>query len=276
MKKRAMLVIAFIAWLLCASIIWSADSPPQAKNILLKSREISPDPRGAAAQKISTQGIIQEKYRIIQFDHIVSEEEKARLEEEGIHLLAYIPENAWYAKVSRKRSSFSSRYMTYIGDIYPEDKFQSGLIEQLRSECRVKDCRIPLQITFFSDVDENYARQIAQKHGLVVKQESSTIWIINATLPDIDSLLAENAIYWVEPAFKKKIALNNGARGAVSVDAAQFSPFNLNGSGIVIAEWDAGWAEQGHGDLAGRVRIGDNSTTGNLTCNDGTCNGNGA
>ena len=50
---------------------------------------------------------------------------------------------------------------------------------------------------------------------------------------------------------------NDGIRAAIGVNSVQTAPYKLNGEGVVIGEWDGGWADPTHPDLAGRVAIGD-------------------
>ena len=50
---------------------------------------------------------------------------------------------------------------------------------------------------------------------------------------------------------------NDGSRIAVGANTMQSSPYCLNGSGVVIGEWDGGWADWTHNDLSPRVTVGD-------------------
>lgn len=85
----------------------------------------------------------------------------------------------------------------------------------------------------------------------------SSYWRATISEIDITNLACEDAVQWIQEVAPPKTVNNDGSRVAVGANTAQAQPYDLNGSGVVIAAWDAGWVDWMHNDLAGRVVVGD-------------------
>ena len=79
----------------------SEDLEDSSNKVLLKSREFIPHKGTSEIVKNKIKAKAPEKSHILlQFDSIPNEEEKEKLEKQGIKLLSYIPNKAWFASIS--------------------------------------------------------------------------------------------------------------------------------------------------------------------------------
>lgn len=224
-----------------------------SKPILLKSGKISPysvidgNIEKHSKSVLSRIGDLK-KHVIVQFDHIPDEEEKKLLADEGMNLLDYIPENAWYAsaKLSEIEKIAEKHGITYVGEVSSENKKDFAAESLGMSEIRVM---------FFSDTEKEDMKNVISTYG-DFQEASNNVWSVQIDEGRIDDLLNEDAVQWIE---KKPnlITLNDGSRSLISVSESQVAPYGVNGSGVVLAEWDFGWAEETHSGLANRTTIGD-------------------
>ncbi len=266
------LVVVLVMFLVDAAMAENgAAKSAVKKGIFLKSRTMNAEPEGQAGyrsafvseeMKIRSELDFSQKdkvHAVIQLDHIPSPEEKRLLAEGGISLLSYIPEDAWLASVdSRSVSDYSESMITFVSSLQPQDKHDPSLFEQVISGCETERCTASFFVACFEDVPDEACESVISGYADVDRKDLNG-WIVSAEIDDIDSLLSEDEIKWVEIAFKGKSEMNNGTRKATGVRVVQAYPFSLNGTGVVVAEWDSTWAERTHGDLSGRVTRGDSS-----------------
>jgi len=225
--------------------------------IILKSRQFIPYSVIDSTLKKEVQKSVLSKFSLpderkhvmIQFDYIPNEKEKLELEAEGVFLLDYIPEKTWYASVilSDIENIASIESVKYIGPLLPKDK--KGFISD--------DSEADLAVMFFSDVDRKEIKKLLKRYGTVKEEPlNNNVWIVSVARNMVDGIVNEDSVQWIErkPGL---ISLNDGSRALIDADVAQVAPYGLNGTNIVIAEWDDGWAEQTHDALADRVTRGD-------------------
>ncbi len=230
--------------------------------ILLKSRAIeAAKEKAAAKQFIQSQQKFNKRHIILQLGHIPDNDEKQGMTEDGITLLDYIPDKAWFAYVQNP-AALDKYNVTYSGDILPEDKMSQYLAVGNLSE------PIKITVVFFSDASRNDMIDILSKYG-EIKSGYENRWELRMSPEKIRQLASEDAVRWVEYSPSIRQIFNDGSRTAESVDVVQLSPYSLNGTGIVVAEWDGGWVDNTHADLAGRVTLADNGTCGGG--DSGTC-----
>ena len=177
-----------------------------------------------------------EKHSIIKFDHVLSEKEKRDLENQGIKLLSYIPDNTWIVSTNKNIKKYKISKENKIG---------------FKNLIKNSDHTVNLTVLFFKDVDPDIK---LKNMKLISRVDSINGLIVNVPLADIDLLLDDNNVQWVEPQLPEPIEFNDGARTSSNVDVLQT---NLTGSSIKIGEWDAGHADNTHYDLINRIIFGD-------------------
>ncbi len=181
---------------------------------------------------------------IIQLEDNPTEEEKAALAARGIRLLEYIPEHAWIAMVDNPRQLLPN---LHAASFLPSDKTSApaGLVT----------------IRLFGDVSREEGEDIVkgvQPDALYITETGS--WLARLTGEQIRQLTEEDAVQRIEPARRPLATALDGLRTAAGVDPLHTAAYDLNGSGVVVAIWDAGWVQNNHPDMDGRVIIGDNAS----------------
>jgi len=100
MKKEGLFVILF--FLINISAVGASDE------ILLKSRRFIPAAGITAAAKAKIEAIPQRAHVLIQLERIPTIKERKELEAEGIRLLSYIPNKAWFASIPSSQAANSA------------------------------------------------------------------------------------------------------------------------------------------------------------------------
>ncbi|MFH1681805.1 MAG: S8 family peptidase, partial [Candidatus Eisenbacteria bacterium] len=84
---------------------------------------------------------------------------------------------------------------------------------------------------------------------------------VNIREEQIDRLLREDPVQWIEQAPPPKRELLDDLRDAVHADTVQAPPYGLNGTGAVFGQWENGSPATTHDDLQGRVTLVDPMST---------------
>ncbi len=263
------------------SSLKSVEDPYQ---IHLKSRKFKPkaDLRAVLGQRFSSQRRSADSriHVLIQFKQIPDKNERAELRRLGIKLLSYIPNNAWLASVDQNKMSqavFISN-IRWVGTLKPEDKISPSILKGgVAKRSRNTDGSVNISVIIFSDVETDTARDILEKYGNTTEHIDENRWSLTLNEDRINDLAKEDIVQWIEEPPPPRTPLNNGLRAAIGADNAQASPYNLNGTGVVVAEWDNGVVQANHSDLLGRVTVRDTgvSVSGHATHVAGTLIGNG-
>ena len=271
-------VIAVLGVLTVAADTTSVNLDDRSTEIILKSRQFVPDTglNYGVKSKLEVLGEVgvEKTHVLMQFYQVPNASEKAALNEYlEVDLQTYIPNNAWFADIPCDSASdiIAQPNVRWIGNILPDDKVSPQIRDYGVGAWAVNpNGTANLLVTFFSDVSADEAKQVIIKYGRVVAGPSTwggNVWTVSVHENFISSLASEDPVEWIESVPPPKTINNDGSRAALKVDTVQAAPYYLNGSGVVIAEWDSGWADWSHNDLAGRVTVGD---TGSLKMNHST------
>lgn len=265
-------LLVFFVLLISTFLFTGISDPKEYKkrpdNIYIKSIDNVPDkykkwnPLPALPEAF---GVNPERYAIIQLDHIPSNEEKKDLQKEGIYLVKYIPENSWIAKVNYNKAK-SRKDVVYLSELNPEDKIDPAIFDE--GDWYREGDYLFLRVSFFEgSLDKQ--KNILESYGEVLEEGKN--WLVKINQENLYNLASEHTIKWITYRSPPIKVFNNGARAASNVDYVQ-DTLRLNGTGVVVAEWDQGWAESTHDALTGRIIIGDNSTSGSISCSSsGNC-----
>jgi len=147
----------------------------------------------------------------------------------------------------------------WLGNILAEDKVAPHIKDTGVGSWAVNlDGSVNLLVTFFDDVSADEARQVIGRYGCVIEAPvMSNYWSVTISESDISNLAGEDAVQWIQEVPPPNTVHNDGLMAAIGGNVAQAPPYSLDGSGVVIGEWDSGWADWMHNDLAGRVTVGD-------------------
>jgi len=277
------LILLFLTSLTCSL---DSDVVSDPNPVLLKSRQFTPVQKVQDAvpanrfQELLGASVNNEPVRkLIQFDHIPTSEEKQELSENGVTLLVYIPDNAWIASVAPGSTDVLEAHgLTFTDELSPEDKISQRILESGPGKWSLNpDGTFSIVVMFFSDAPVDEIRNTIEKYGKVAEALSDNIWSVKISEDSIIDLASENIVEWIEDAPLPLLAGNDESRSMIGADTVQSAPYSLNGSGVVIAMWDAGHAS--HTDFSNRTTIrdpNDGSVNEHATHVAGTLIGNGS
>lgn len=253
-----------------------AQTQEEQYRITLRSRTFIPEPgveRGIDDSLMIKLERGETFHIMLQFKELPTREIRENLEAQGVRLLSYINGNAYYAAVSKPKTSNSYlgrmrdtevSIIRWAGQIQPSDRIEPDLLTGNFAEWAVnEDSTIKIRVLFFEDVDSTAQLELLNRYTHQFKQHSPNIWQINIEPAKIKSLASEEVVYWIEqepPPYKLG---NDVTRKEVNIDDVQsFNPSNssysgYSGAGIQVIVLDTGidWDGVGndHEDFQDRV-----------------------
>ncbi|MCK4305350.1 MAG: S8 family serine peptidase [Candidatus Eisenbacteria sp.] len=223
--------------------------------ILLQSRTFTPEP-GLSDELRSGHG---GQHAIIQFWDIPAG--GADWDYGGVKLLGYLPHYAYQAWIPSGALDQLRDHgeVRAVVPIEPADKIQTVLRTRGASEyAHNPDGTLRLIVLAFGDVNRDHAVEVLTRYGTLTGiSRRKNMFTLRAPESAIYELAAEDVVAWIQQVPSPNEDLLDQALPAVRGDHAQDPPYNLSGQGVVLAEWDSGWADVDHDDLLGRVTIGD-------------------
>ncbi len=124
------------------------------------------------------------------------------------------------------------------------------------------DPLVALYVMLHDDVDIELCEQDMTHvfHGKIRStiKTNNTI-VVELPYSEIEYLIEDERVLYVEPALPKFSELNNSNRAVTQADAAQAFPYNLDGSGVTVMVYDGGYGWSGHPDFGGRHTTRDSS-----------------
>jgi len=242
MKHQKKLILPIIMLLYFSIPFTSSSRASEINNyqISLESRIINPEL--LSFSKIESQcSILNNRHVLIQLDDIPSSIEKRQLRQLGINLLGYIPNYAWFAKLTNPQITVFDN-IRYISEIAVTDKISSNLLNNGVSEngC-ISDDIIKVFTVFFDDVSDNQIEVFIESYGSG-ERVFNDIWEITLHKDMLTKLADEDIVHWVENVSPDKITHVDSIRSAISANEVQESPYNLHANGYTVAMWDGGTA----------------------------------
>lgn len=240
-------------------------SAPAGPFIRLRSRTFTPQPGFPAGERslVSAADGREAPERVhvfVQFAHVPTDAERDALAQEGVTLLAYVPDYAWYASIPTAwlQAATLPASIRAIAAIQPADKLSPRLNRYL-------DRRpLPVLIATYADVELSAIRDLVHRLGGSVAKMVPERQYVLGFLPDVGALTTlsrTDSVFWIDAwpgPFEPK---NDGGRRATKTDQVHElgyhgNPASAPGS-IVIGVWDCGWVESNHPAFSGRLTIGD-------------------
>lgn len=196
---------------------------------------------------------------IVQFESIPTESQRAALNGLGVRLQRYLPDNAFIASIPADVSiaQLEAHGIQWVGALRAEDKIAEVLsVYGVTPEWAVGADGLPhFTIGLYPHVNlEEVSGWLAADYGAQVTGISRLGHAVEVALPADNwaEIAADERVVWIEP-FWPRVPHNNSNRANVNADIAQAAPYNLNGLGIVVGEWDEGRADPNHADFGGRI-----------------------
>ncbi|MBI1387349.1 MAG: S8 family serine peptidase [bacterium] len=206
-------------------------------------------------------------HALIQFERLPSLQQQQDLAERGVHLLDYIPNNAFWAAVESSGNGTSSlmslgksdRVRWTMNSTLIDKLSPMAVDDQFPPNARYADGRVAVSVLFFSDVsDENARAAVASIGGEVLTQEYHSVYRVALRPLAMAGLAALDVVRWVEPIppdFKED---NVTAAHRSQADLLRGLPWALNGRDVIVGIWDGGGVYP-HNELNSRLSYGDSS-----------------
>jgi len=204
----------------------------------------------------------------------------------GLHLLAYLKDNTYFARVD---ADVDAKGLVHPGGVVGSAAIKTSwkVHPDLANGAPAwlprtgdADPMVPLYVVLHRDVEAGVAgAKVVEGHAGVVQGVSAAVNMVVAHVPAsrVLALAQEESVQWIEPAMAALQEMNAENRALTQADAAQASPYSLNGEGVSILVFDGGSVRASHQDFGGRVTVIDTSgMSGHATHVAGTVGGSGA
>lgn len=188
-------------------------------------------------------------YQIVQFDHPVTEQDRAALAALGIEVCHYVPNSALTVKVNLQQIAalLNMNGVVHVEPYHPYFKMSADILDALtsaepaaQSVARVNGGKISLMSFRGGKLEESL-----KSEGYTVLSSSSVdgreAVTVEASAQQIPALLAKSEVQWVEPAAPRQ-AMNDLAATRMRVSALRVASglTNLTGEGVVVGVTDTG------------------------------------
>ncbi|MFH1641590.1 MAG: S8 family serine peptidase [Nanoarchaeota archaeon] len=217
--------------------------------IQLRSRSFTPSSTAITASSYNTG----REHLLMQFDHILNNEEKAKLESEGLKFMQYIPNKAWLVSAPAGRYFSDVRWS---GKLQPSDKISQNILnDNLGAWSISRDGDLILLVQFYDDIDTAEALEIIKSYD---GKPHNIYPAINAIVTkiaksQISGLAAQDQVMWIGELPPPLESLNDDARLITGAEELQAAPYDLDGENITVYVFDGGLVDGSHTDLQGRV-----------------------
>ncbi len=240
----------------------SGKTNPKEPSIYFKTGTISDNQTNSVVSKVSAKVKDSSipRHVLIQFDRIPTQSEKRRLAAQGIQLLRYIPDNAYWASIQPKSPSLSA--VSEGGGI--QKMLLSEEIDKLcpdaasgnfPSNTRLENGNVEVRAVVFEDIGPKTARTAFYTVGAkVLGRISETVYRLAVNPLLLRKLSSLDIVEWVEagpPPFKP----TNATAALRSHTSETYNPpYALSGAGVLVGVWDDGVVFN-HQDFGSRLHI---------------------
>ncbi|MFH1314747.1 MAG: S8 family serine peptidase [Candidatus Eisenbacteria bacterium] len=259
------------------SVFAMADTPVERitdHTLMLKSRQFIPDEGVSRELMMSPEGDIK-WHMIVQFRDIPDPAQVSALEAQGIRLVGYLPNNAYFAGVPQGKLDYLAGLPDFRSALAvgPDDKISPHIrAHGVAGHARNDDGTVRITAVFFGDVDAARAHGIAGRFGNVTEVITrDNTFTINMFEAGIRELAHEDEVQWIEQAPPEKREALDDCRATNGVEIVQAPPYSLDGTGVTLGMWDSGSIATTHQDFTGRLTIPDGSATSNHGTGVGGC-----
>jgi subtilisin-like proprotein convertase family protein len=234
------------------------------------SRQFTPDQGIAEADRLALDGLAQQTdaagrdriHALVQLDFIPTEAEKNALARQGLVLLEYIPNYAWIAAVpvSNPAGVLSIPGVRWLGSLAAADKVDAALpLDAAALSSESADNRVVLYVVMHRDVSPEVGQSLLAGYGEVKSYtDSSNLYVVWMDPANVEALLADDRVSWVQPAEPGWTPINNVARQWIDSDVLDSASYgSADGTNVDILIYDGGGVRSTHQELTGRVTLRD-------------------
>ena len=244
------------------TLVTSVEPDPVAELLLpirLRSRTFTPSSGIEPALQAQMEALPVRWHGLIQLSATPDDTQRLELDQAGVRLLDYIPENAWIASLPADITELQSLPIVHwIGRLLPEDKVHPAIHDgHFGSWAINSDGTVNLQVDVFTEVPLSEARKRVLDHGGTILGTTPEISQLFVRLPAMAlwELASEDMVQWIDEEPAPPENENDGVRTNVSANVVQSSPYHLNGTGVQVAMWDGGRVDPTHPDFKDRLTV---------------------
>ncbi|MFQ5413495.1 MAG: S8 family serine peptidase, partial [Phycisphaerae bacterium] len=230
------------------------------------------------------------RHVVVQFNRPTAPAERDALRRAGLHVLDYLGDHAFFAAIApdelRPVEVAQAPGLIDVRPIERNWKLHPSFVDgSIPAWAVVRDAGpagtiIAAYVVFHRDVplDTVGVATLAHHDAVVVSPiRSVNALVIELPLARVAALADEDVVQWLEPPLPLLSEVNDSNRALTQADLVQAPPYNLDGTGVGVLVYDAGFALASHADFGGRLTVRDTSGLSNhATHVSGTVGGSGA
>ena len=241
--------------------------PPRLEDqdwsILLQSGTLQPAAmNGAQVQTMALPAAPnQESHVLVQFYQIPDAEEIAQLETHGIHLLNYLPHNAYWASVSSQAAGLSTSSLVdgvrWVAPVVEINRLapEAAVEDLFPAYAKTKGNRVKVEVSVFADVSHVEAENRFRQAGASLLQwADDTLAQLELDFDQLPALAALDLVEWVEAINPPYETENVVSSQRIHAQEMLSLPYEVNGKDIIVGVWDAG-SVYTHTDFGSRLTI---------------------
>ncbi|MFB6144791.1 MAG: S8 family serine peptidase [Candidatus Nanohaloarchaea archaeon] len=192
-------------------------------------------------------------YKVVRLENTPDASRKETLEKQGIHLLKYIGNGRWYARIEardQKRTQGLQRLIASARGIAIQEKLGKNLQQSGPPARAVHGNTATFRMDFFSGVSIREQKRVLRANTADFR-ENGDAWRVKLKRPfavRAERLAGIPEVKYIRNVPPRKDTFNDQSRATINVDVLQQPPLNLEGANYTAAEFDGGWAGK-HADL---------------------------
>lgn len=233
--------------------------------IYLKSRYFIPTLGIGPLTKENIENMPQERVHVIlNFDHDLTTQDRDVLQNSGVRLLAHVHVNSWFSSVDKDQLDevVEGTPTLWVGEILADDKMADSVRSQSFGNWSYNPVTgfVNLTVMFHNDVSlDDASRIIEQFDGIEIGRAPIINSLVVSLQKDSVARLAdEDTVQWINEYYPPPKDCLDQSRAVINVNAVQSPPYNLDGTDIIVGQWESGHPCNLHPDLADRItNIGD-------------------
>ena len=225
--------------------------------VILKSRTFVPAAGPSETLRTRLTAVEGRVHVLIQLDGVPTADWRAALVEEGVKLLSYIPNRAWFASIPADRAAEVAQLagIRAVCEVLPQDKLARSIRETgINAYSTTAAGEAKLTARLFEDVALDVGVAAIEGLGgrIVTRDSAVNSLIFHLPIGAVYALATYDGIKWIDQHYAS-VDLNDGVRFAINADAVQAPSYGLAGTGVMIGQWESKHPDDTHIDLVERI-----------------------
>ncbi len=225
--------------------------------VILKSRTFVPAAGPSETLRTRLTAVEGRVHVLIQLDGVPTADWRAALVEEGVKLLSYIPNRAWFASIPADRAAEVAQLagIRAVCEVLPQDKLARSIRETgINAYSTTAAGEAKLTARLFEDVALDVGVAAIEGLGgrIVTRDSAENSLIFHLPIGAVYALATYDGIKWIDQHYAS-VDLNDGVRFAINADAVQAPSYGLAGTGVMIGQWESKHPDDTHIDLVERI-----------------------